>query len=85
MDRTLTNLANIKVAEDDIAFKLAIFNKSLHLNDNTGFCSITQASKLVFGSLLAKHFFEEKICHPPGWPIVRVAYRRSGPSAAKMQ
>ena len=31
--------------------------KSLHLNDNTGFCSITQASKLVFGSLLAKNTF----------------------------
>ena len=47
----------IKVAEDDIAFKLAIFKKSLHLNDNTGFCSIIQASKLVFGSLLAKNNF----------------------------
>ena len=45
----------IKVAEDDIAFKLAIFKNSLHLNDNTGFCSIIQASKLVFGSLLAKN------------------------------
>ena len=30
----------LKVAEDDIAFKLAIFKKSLHLNDNTGICSI---------------------------------------------
>ena len=40
----------IKVAEDDIAFKLAICKKSLHLSDNTGFCSIIQASKLVFGS-----------------------------------
>ena len=29
--------------------------------------------------------FEQKILHPPGWPIVGVAYRRSGPSAAKMQ
>ena len=29
-----------KVAEDDIAFKLAILKKSLHLNDNTCFCSI---------------------------------------------
>ena len=47
----------IKVAEDDIAFKLAIFKKSLHLNDNTCFCSIIQASKLVFGSLLAKNSF----------------------------
>ena len=47
-----------KVAEDDIAFKLAIFKKkTLHLNDNTGFCSIIQASKLVFGSLLAKNNF----------------------------
>ena len=45
----------IKVAEDDIAFKLAIFKKSLHLNDNTGFCNIIQASKLVVGSLLAKN------------------------------
>ena len=35
----------IKVAEDDIAFKFAIFNKSLHLNDNADFCSIIQASK----------------------------------------
>ena len=48
---------SIKVAEDDIALKLAIFRKSLHLNDNTGFCSIIQASKLVFGSLLAKNNF----------------------------
>ena len=47
----------LKVAEDDIAFKLAIFKKSLHLNDNTGLCSIIQASKLVFGSLLAKKNF----------------------------
>ena len=47
----------LKVAEDDIAFKLAIFKKSLHLNDNTCFCSIIQASKLVFGSLLAKNNF----------------------------
>ena len=44
----------VKVAEDDIAFKLTILKKSLHLNDNTGFCSIIQASKGVFGSLLAK-------------------------------
>ena len=49
--------AVIKVAEDDIAFKLAIFKKSLHLNDNTGLCIIIQASKLVFGSLLAKNNF----------------------------
>ena len=47
----------VKVAEDDIAFKLAIFNKSLHLNNNTGFCCIIQASKLVFGFLLAKNNF----------------------------
>ena len=39
----------LKVAEDDIAFKLAISKKSLHLNDNTGFCSIIQASKLDLG------------------------------------
>ena len=51
------NKIAIKVAEDDIAFKLTIFKKSLHLNDNTGFCSIIQASKLVFGSLLAKNNF----------------------------
>ena len=78
----------LKVAEDDIAFKLAIFKKSLHLNGNTGFCSIIQASKLVLGSLLAKitflSNFEQKILHPPGWPIMGVAYRRSGPSATKM-
>ena len=47
----------VKVAEDDIAFKLAIFKKSLRLNDNTCFCSIIQASKLVFGSLFAKNNF----------------------------
>ena len=78
-----------KVAEDDIAFKLAILKKSLHLNDNTCFCSIIQSSKLFLGSLLSKNNFfvnfEQKILHPPGWPIVGVAYRRSGPSAAKMQ
>ena len=45
----------LKVAEDDIAFKLAILKKSLHLNENTCFCSITQSSKLVLGSLLAKN------------------------------
>ena len=45
----------LKVAEDDIAFKLAILKKSLHLNDNTCFCSIIQSSKLVLGSLLAKN------------------------------
>ena len=33
------------------------FSKSLPLNDNTGFCSIIQASKWVFGSFLAKHTF----------------------------
>ena len=50
----------LKVAQDDIAFKLANFKKSLHLNDNTCFCSIIQASKLVFGSLLAKNnFFDQ--------------------------
>ena len=47
----------IKVAEDDIAFKLAILKKSLHLNDNTCFCSIIQSSKLVLGYLLAKNNF----------------------------
>ena len=46
-----------KVAEDDIAFKLAILKKSLHLNDNTCLCSIIQSSKLVLGSLLAKNNF----------------------------
>ena len=45
------------MAEDDIAFKLAILKKSLHLNDNTCFCSIIQSSKLVVGSLLAKNNF----------------------------
>ena len=45
------------MAEDDIAFKLAILNKSLHLNDNTCFCSIIQSSKLVLVSLLAKNNF----------------------------
>ena len=45
------------MAEDDIAFKLAILKKSLHLNDNTCFCSIIQSSKLVLGSLLAKNNF----------------------------
>ena len=47
----------VKVAEDDIAFKLAILKKSLHLNDNTCFCSIIQSSKLFWGSLLAKNNF----------------------------
>ena len=47
----------IKVAEDDIAFKLAILKKVLHWNDNTCFCSIIQSSKLVLGSLLAKNNF----------------------------
>ena len=51
--RISTPLA-LKVAEDDIAFKLAISKKSLHLNDNTCFCNIIQSSKLVLGSLLAK-------------------------------
>ena len=51
------NLQNIKVAEDDIAFKLAILKKSLHLNDNACFCCIIQTSKLVFGSLLGKNIF----------------------------
>ena len=79
----------VKVAQDDIAFKLAIFKKSLHLNDNTCFCSIIQASKLVLGLYWQKitflSNFEQKILYPPGWPIVGVAYRGSGPSAAKMQ
>ena len=47
----------LKLAEDDIAFKLAILKKSLHLNDNTCFCSIIQSSKLFLGSLLAKNNF----------------------------
>ena len=51
------NMRIVKVAEDDIAFKLAILKKSLHLNDNTCFCSIIQSSKLVLGSLLAKNNF----------------------------
>ena len=56
ISRSSSNLG-IKVAEDDITFKMAIFLKSLPLNDNTGFCSIIQASKLVFVSLLAKNPF----------------------------
>ena len=51
------HILRIKVAEYDIAFKLAILKKSLHLNDNTCFCSIIQSSKLVLGSLLAKNNF----------------------------
>ena len=51
------NIHSVKVAEDDIAFKLAILNKSLHLNDNTCFFGIIQSSKLVLGSLLAKYNF----------------------------
>ena len=47
----------VKVTEDDIALKLAILKKSLHLNDNTCFCSIIQSSKLFWGSLLAKNNF----------------------------
>ena len=47
----------VKVAEDDIVFKLAILKKSLHLNDNTCFCGIIQSSELVLGSLLAKNNF----------------------------
>ena len=47
----------VKVSEDDIAFKLALLKKSLHLNDNTIFCSIIQSSKLFLGSLLAKNNF----------------------------
>ena len=50
-------LETLKVAEDDIAFKLAILKKSLHLNDNICFCSIIQSSKLFLGSLLAKNNF----------------------------
>ena len=44
-----------KLAEGDITFKLATFQKYLHFNDNGGFCSIMQAPKLVSGSLLAKN------------------------------
>ena len=54
---SLSALSGLKVAEDDIAFKLAILKKTLHLNDNTCFCSIIQSSKLVLGSLLAKNNF----------------------------
>ena len=53
----LISIWKIKVAEDDIAFKLAIFKKSLHLNDNTCFCSIIQSSKLFLWSLLVKNNF----------------------------
>ena len=77
-------LITVKVAEDDIAFKLAIYKKSLHLNDNTGFCSIILASKLVFGSVLAinnffvqfwtKHFASSRMAIfgsglPAEWPF----------------
>ena len=31
------------------------------------------------------HNFEQKMLCPLGWPVVGVAYRRSGPFAAKMQ
>ena len=55
--RSIYVIPHIKAAEDDIAFKLAILKKSLHLNDNTGLCSIIQSSKLVLGSLLAKNNF----------------------------
>ena len=55
--RVAGDLIRLKVAEDDVAFKLAILKKSLHLNDNTCFCSIIQSSKLVLGSLLAKNNF----------------------------
>ena len=80
----------VKVAKNDIAFKLAILKKSFHLNDNTGFCSIIQASKLVSVSLLAKNnffvqFWTKKFESSRIGPVVGVAYRRSGPSAAKMQ
>ena len=54
---TVTRLPCVKVAEDDIAFKLAILKKVLHWNDNTCFCNIIQSSKLVLGSLLAKNIF----------------------------
>ena len=71
------------VAEDDITFKLTICFKSLPLN-NTGFCSVIQALKLVLGSLLAKITFcpilNKKCCI-----LSDGDYRRSGPSAAKMQ
>ena len=55
--KAVFSIRRVKVAEDDIAFKLAILKKSLHLNDNTCFCSIIQSSKLVLGSLLAKNNF----------------------------
>ena len=47
-------LSTLKVTEDDITFKLAIFYKWLPLNDNTGFFSIIQASKLVFWVFIGK-------------------------------
>ena len=53
----------LKVAEDDMTFKLAIFLKSFPFNENAGFCSLTQVSKLVFRSLLANNFlynFQQK-------------------------
>ena len=59
------------MAEDDIAFKLAILKKWLHLNDNTCFYSIIQSTKLVLGSLLVKKWLfcpilNKKFCILPG-------------------
>ena len=49
-------LVAVKVAEDDIPFKLAIFFKSLPWNDNTGFCGIWYHSsvKISFGVFIGK-------------------------------
>ena len=76
----LTRKSCLKVAEDDIGFKLTIFKKSLHLNDNTGFCSIIQASKLVLGSLLAKNNFFCPILNK-NFASSRMANCGSGPPA----
>ena len=48
----------LKVVEDFVTFKMAIFKKSLTSNDIIWFSSIVQASKMIFVPLLAKlNFF----------------------------
>ena len=61
----------VKVTEDDITFKLAFFFlKWFPFNDNTGFCSIMQASKWVLGLYWQKNnffvqFWLKKCCTLP--------------------
>ena len=52
-----SQLLTIKVAEDDIAFKLAILKKSLHLNDNTCFLGERQPPPKVL--------YLRSLMHPP--------------------